>query len=533
MGRIKQFVFGAGSVCAATLLTLSNTACVKVGPDFVKPASQVAPNWLESADARLRVGASPHRAWWRVFNDPVLDGLIDRAYRENLTLRIAGVRVFEARAELGIAVGQFFPQTQQASGLLQQSRASDRSQTALLNSGSLVVNQDQLGFLASWELDFWGKFRRNIESARAALNASVADYDNALVSLTADVAATYIAIRTTEKRLEIAETNVKTGQENLRLAEARFTAGTSTELDVEQARTSLKDTESLVPALRTQLKQGKNALCTLLGILPGDLAQVANGPSIIPSPPLTVAVGIPQELLMRRPDVRSALFQAAAQSARIGVAKADLFPALSLYGEFGFLSTDVSDFSLKDIFRWGSRYYTVGPQAQWNLFNYGRITNSVRVQDARFEEALITYQNTVLKAQQEVEDALVAFLRAGEQARYLAESLASAERSLDIAQAQYREGVRDFTAVVIAQQALLREQDNLAVTLGAHSADLVTVYRALGGGWEIREGRDFIPADVEEAMAKRTDWGGLLKFPPSALMTEEQTNERGAIPSAW
>lgn len=525
MRVIRQLSEGKGWVWALTLVSLLCSGCVKVGPDFVKPEALVEQNWLESGDRRLQGDSSQNREWWRVFNDPVLDGLIDRAYKENLTLRIAGLRVIEARAQLGISIGQLYPQTQQAVGSLQENSLSDRSTSALLSS-NLTYRQAQVGLLANWELDFWGKFRRNIESAEAALQATVADYDAALVSLTADVASTYMAIRTAEKRIQIAEENVTTQREALRLAKARFDGGTATQLDVEQAQASLNDTRSLVPALQSQLRQAKNALCTLLGTPPNDLASVITGPPAIPVPPLQVAVGIPADLLIRRPDVRSALYQAASQSARIGVAKADLFPSLSLSGSFGFLSTDVSNFNLMDIFRWGSRYYTVGPTAQWNLFNYGRIKNSVRVEDARFQEALAAYGNAVLKAQQEVEDGLVAFLRAQEQGSLLAESAAAAQRSLEIARAQYREGARDFTAVVIAQQTLLREQDNLAVTLGAVSTGLVSVYRALGGGWEMREGQDFIPPDVKEIMIKRTDWGGLLESPKSIPSRFDDKNTR-------
>jgi NodT family efflux transporter outer membrane factor (OMF) lipoprotein len=525
MPIMKRHTEYAGCLCILVLIVLSCPACVKVGPDFVRPDSMVASNWLESGDTRLQGDTSKDRQWWHVFSDPVLDVLIDRAYRENLTLRIAGLRVFEARAQLGIAIGQSFPQTQEVLASLLQNRTSDRSQSALL-ANSLVTNQDQVGLSASWELDFWGKFRRNIESARAALYATLADYDAALVSLIADVANTYIAIRTTEKRLAIAEENVTTQQEGLRLAEARFTGGTTTGLDVEQARTSLREAQSLIPPLQSSLRQAENALSTLLGIPPGNLATVITGPADIPVPPLKVAVGIPADLLIRRPDIRSAMYQAAFQSARIGVAKADLFPALSLDGAFGFLSTDISGFALKDVFRWGSRYYTVGPAAQWSVFNYGRIRNSVRVEDARFQQSLTAYQNAVIRAQQEVEDRLIAFLRAQEQGVYLAESAAAAQRSLDIARTQYREGARDFTAVVIAQQALLREQDSLTVTLGAVSAGLVAVYRALGGGWEMREGRDIIPPDVKEMMAKRTDWGGLLA-PPKSIPSPENMETKG------
>jgi NodT family efflux transporter outer membrane factor (OMF) lipoprotein len=281
-------------------------------------------------------------------------------------------------------------------------------------------------------------------------------------------------------------------------------------LDVEQAKTVMNDTLASIPALETQLRQAKNALSVLLGQPPSDLAGILGTSSEIPVSPAEIVVGIPNDLLRRRPDVRSAEYQAAAQSAQIGVAKADLYPAFSLTGTFGFLSSDVNNFKLSDMFAWKSRTLQVGPSVQWNIFNYGRITNNVRVQDARFEQLLIAYQNAVLKAQQEVEDGLVAFLRAQERAEFLARSTASAKTSLDLAVLQYREGIKDFTTVLVAQQTLLNEQDNLAVTLGSISSNLVAVYRALGGGWEIREGEEVVPAEIKEEMGRRTPWGKLL-----------------------
>jgi NodT family efflux transporter outer membrane factor (OMF) lipoprotein len=485
------------------------SACTKVGPNFVRPEPTVSPAWMETGDKRVGRESMDYRNWWRVFNDPVLDRLIDRAYRENLSLRIAGVRVLEARAQLGIAVGEFYPQTQQASGYLQYNRVSERSPQAFAIS-KFTYSQDQIGVGASWELDFWGKFRRAIESANAAWLATVADYDSVLVSLTADVAGTYILIRTLEKRVQIARENVEAQRESLKIAEVRLEHGTTSRLDVEQAQTVLNNTLASIPALETQLRQAQNALCLLLGLPPSDLGDALAGVTDIPVSPLQVAVGIPADLLRRRPDIRSAEQQAAAQSALIGVAKAQLYPAFSLNGFFGFLSSDVGNFKLSDILLWKSRTFQIGPSVQWNFLNYGQITNNVRVQDARLEQLLIVYQNSVLKAQQEVEDALVAFLRAQERAEFLGRSTASAKNSWDLAVLQYREGTKDFTTVLTAQQALLNEQDNLAVTLGNISGSLVGVYRALGGGWEVREGKDLVPPEVKETMARRTNWGGLL-----------------------
>ncbi|HWT77693.1 MAG TPA: efflux transporter outer membrane subunit, partial [Candidatus Methylomirabilis sp.] len=355
--------------CLLFALFLSG-ACTKVGPDFIRPEAAVSPGWVDAGDQRVDKGPVDFRDWWRVFNDPVLDRLIDRAYRENLSLRIAGVRVLEARAQLGIAVGEFYPQTQQASGSLQYNRVSERSVASLAGLTKFTYAQDQIGVGASWELDFWGKFRRAIESANAAWLGTVADYDSVLVSLTGDVASTYILIRTLEKRIEIARENVEAQKEGLKIAEVRFANGTTTQLDVEQAQTLLNNTLASIPALDTQLRQAQNALCLLLGLPPSDLSEALAGATDVPVSPLQVAVGIPADLLRRRPDIRSAEQQAAAQSALIGVAKAALYPAFSLSGSFGFLSTNVGNFKLGDIFQWKSRTFQIGPSVQWNFLNY-------------------------------------------------------------------------------------------------------------------------------------------------------------------
>ncbi len=504
---------GFWSLIAAALLIFSG--CFKVGPDFHKPNSAVSPEWIEAKDHRVSRASADYRGWWKTFNDPVLDRLIDRAFRENLSLRSAGVRVLQARAQLGIAIGQIFPQTQQSIGGLQYNRTSDRAATAsFFGSGSLEYWQSQIGAQASWELDFWGKFRRGIESADAGLLSTLADYDNTLVTLTADVANFYITIRTAEERIRIARENVGTQEESLKIAEARFKYGTATQLDVDQARTSLLNTQATIPSLETQLRQAQDALSVLLGMPPSNLSDLLGGPSGIPVSPPQVIVGIPADLLRRRPDVRSAELQAAAQSAQIGVAKADLFPAFSLTGSLVFLSTDAERFKLSDMFRWGSRSIQAGPSFQWNLFNYGRITNNVRVQDAQFQQLLLAYQNTVLSAQQDVEDNLAAFLRAQDRADLLAQSVASARGALALAVLQYREGLKDFTTVLTAQQALLSQQDNLASTMGNIATSLVGVYRALGGGWEIREGQDLVSPEIKAEMEERTNWGHLLA--PSA-----------------
>lgn len=507
-----------GGLRILPVLALLLAGC-ELGPDYARPPVDTSPNWLEIPDPRLKARAGDPRQWWQAFNDPVLDRLVRLAYRQNLPLRVAGVRVLEARAQLGIAVGELYPQAQQAFGSLQYNRLSER---AVQGAFSRIFNytQAQLGLSASWELDFWGRFRRAVESADYELLSSLADYDNTLVSLTADVANNYVLIRTAEQRLDIARRNVATQRESLRIANARFQGGTTSQRDVEQARTVLASTESMIPALDIVLRQSTNALSLLLGLPPADLSRLLAGSKGIPVAPPYVAVGIPADLLRRRPDVRLAEFQAAAQSARIGVAEADLYPAFSLTGQIGVLAADVGKASLSDLFDWRSRFGSVGPTVRWNILNYGQITNRVRVEDARFQEFLIQYQNAVLTAQREVEDNLVAFLKSGDRARFLAQSTEAAARSLDLAVLQYRQGITDFTTVLTAQQALLTEQDTLANTLGEIARSLVGVYRALGGGWDLREGNDLVPESVKKVMAERTDWGRILSpaayLPPPA-----------------
>ena len=510
--RVKRRLSGIMLGMVASVLG----GCALIGPDFEKPAADLETSWLEWKDSRLSRKSSEFRDWWKLFKDPVLDQLIQTAYNQNLSLRAAGLRILEARAQLGVSVGDLYPQKQYFEGFVEDiglpSRMIDRFQDGANINNPFLWSRIGLG--ASWEIDVWGKLRRAIESADAELMASIADYDSILVSLTADAANSYIQIRTLEKKLDIARTNVQAQLGNLKIAEAKFKGGSSSMRDVEQARTVLGGTQATIPVLEGQLRQTKNALCLLLGMAPNELGKPLGSGSRsaqIPVPPVQVAVGVPVDLLRRRPDIRKAEWMAASQSAKIGITKANLYPAFSISGSFAFTSSTASGMNLGDMFQWGSNFYRFGPAVQWNLFNYGQITNSVRAQDAKFQALLVDYQNTVLKAQKEVEDGLISFLKMHDSAEYLAQSTAAAQRSLNLATLQYREGIADFTTVLTAEQSLLQQQDKFAETLGEIASSLVDVYRSMGGGWQMREGRDFIPEPIKEAMAKRTDWGDLLK----------------------
>ncbi|MGD9138899.1 MAG: TolC family protein [Desulfobacterales bacterium] len=495
------------------------SGCTMVGPDYVKPTAPEPEQWLESEDPKIESKEADFSDWWTVFNDPVLNDLIQAAYQQNLPLQIAGLRIYEARAQLGIAFGFQYPQTQQGIGSAQANQISKNAPNVA--AADRYFTTYDIGLDAAWELDVWGKFRRAVQTGVANLEASIADYDDILVSLTAEVANTFIRLRTSEERLAVARQNVEIQKRSLEIAEVRFKAGAVTELDVTQARALLRSTESTIPGFETDVRQAKNALAILLGKLPGEIDAMLGGPGLIPEVPAEVAVGIPTELLRRRPDIRLAERGLAAQSAQIGFAKADLFPRFSLFGTLGFQTSDYTDRSeLSDLFKSDSFTYNAGAGFNWDIFNYGRITNQVRVEDARFQELAVNYEDTVLRAAQEVEDAMVGFLKSQSAVFFLADAVKASKRSVDLSMIQYREGLVDYQRVLDTQRDLTTQQDNLVITAGSVGLNLVAMYRALGGGWEIRGDNDFIPVSIKEEMEQRTNWGDMLtpkktEYPPS------------------
>jgi NodT family efflux transporter outer membrane factor (OMF) lipoprotein len=484
-----------------------------VGPDFSSPSAPVAAKWLESNDPSVDTRDQDYRDWWTVFHDPKLNRLTEIAYNQNLTLVSAGTRVLEARAQLGVAIGEFYPQLQHGTGSMLYSRESHADPTATPQSVLHNFWRDSLGLTVNWELDFWGKFRRGIESADAAYLASIGSYDYVLATLLGDVATTYIGIRTLQTQIEIARENIVKQKKALAIAEAKYHGGTATKLDVYQAENVLGQTESTIPQLTIQLNQGLNALAVLLGMPPQPMDNLLKGATGIPVPPKTVAVGVPADLVRRRPDIQAAELAAAAQSAQIGIAEANLYPAFSLLGSFGTVASNINGNKLKQILEGKGITFGFGPTFQWNILNYGQITNTVRVEDAKLQGLLVDYQNTVLKAQQEVENGLTSFLQGREQVDFLRQSVAAANAALGIALLEYNLGTRDFTTVLTAEQNLYTAQNDLAMAEGGVSAGLASVYRALGGGWQIRADNEFVPAATAEEMRNRTNWGELLPPP--------------------
>ena len=519
--------FHTGSIATAILglliVSVMISGCAMVGPDYVKPEIPEPEKWMGSNEPGIKTEEADFSEWWTVFNDPVLNELIQTAYQQNLPLQIAGLRIYEARAQLGIAFGFQYPQTQQGFGSASLNQVSRNAPNVA--AADRYYSLYDIGLDAAWELDVWGKFRRGVQTGVANLEASIADYDDILVSLTAEVARTFIALRTSEERLAVALDNVKIQKRSLEIAEVRFKAGAVTELDVTQARSLLRSTEASIPGFRADIRQAKNALAILLGKLPGEIDAMLGGPGLIPEVPAEVAVGIPTELLRRRPDIRLSERQLAAQSAQIGFAKADLFPHFSLFGTIGFQTGDYTDYrsnnsKYNDLFEKDSIYYNAGAGFNWDIFNYGRITNSVRVEDARFQELAVNYEDTVLRAAQEVEDAMVAFLQSQDAVLFLADAVKASKRSVELSLIQYREGLVDYQRVLDTQRDLTAQQDNLVFTAGSVGQNLIAMYRALGGGWELRGTNDFIPASLKEEMENRTDWGNILtpdktEYPPA------------------
>ena len=490
-------------------LTLAGVSC-KVGPDYKTPSAKVAGAWSQSVGGTNHAAVSGEIYWWRTLRDPVLDQLVEAACRNNLSLQIAGVRVLEARARLNKSIGNLFPQQQGISAGINYTRLNDGlvSRVPGINPDYL---SDQVLFAANWEIDFWGKYRRGIESDRAAFFGSFAAYEDALITVIADVAGTYVNLRTYEERLQVARRNLEVQTESLRIARAQFNAGETSERDVEQATTRQAQTEAQIPLLEQADLQTRNGLALLLGETPEEVQQRLTSPGTIPIAPANVVTGIPRDLLRRRPDVRAAGFAAASKCALIGVARAEMYPSFSLSGAFGFSGNNQGNNSLADMFTWQGRAANAAAGFFFPVFNYGRLLNQVRVQDAQFQQAILNYQNTVLRAQQEVEDGLASFSGQQHSMALLAQAAVAARRSTELAMVQYKGGETDYTTVLAAEEAELTVEDALASAQGNVVLGLISIYRALGGGWEMAEASDVISENVKAEMARRTNWGNLLE----------------------
>jgi NodT family efflux transporter outer membrane factor (OMF) lipoprotein len=528
----------------------------KVGPNYARPPAPVAEEWIEGKNPNVQ--NRQLQDWWRVFQDPALNSLIDTAYDQNLTLRTVGMRVLEARAQQAIAVGSIFPQTQQTTGQysrinLSHNTFNNPSAIGNLAGASLPPNVAignnysdwTVGFNMSWELDFWGRFRRSIESANASLDSSVEYYDSALVTLLADVATNYVDYRVAQQRIKIARANIQIQEDLVSKAQKQFETGTATSVDLNQLKTLLEQTRSTIPALQIAQGQANDAICTLLGLPPRDLErELGHGPDLkidppsaapLPDVPPWVAVGIPADLLRRRPDIRAAERQVAAQSAQIGVAEAELYPTIFVNGTLGYDASDLSK-----LFESRSFFGNITPNFKWNILNYGRIANNVHLQQAKTQELIDSYQNQVLTAAQQVQTALRGFLRSREQAEILVHSATAAREATKVEEQRFSEIRADVNRLYTLENAKLQAQDNLAVAQGNIALNLINVYRSLGGGWEIRYEKDAAaegqelpvlgptpPAKKPEQLQAPKPIPQAKRIPPAKV--EDQTSERSEV----
>jgi NodT family efflux transporter outer membrane factor (OMF) lipoprotein len=485
---------------------LGLSGCVRLGPDFQSPREAWPGHWttpaLEQVSQRSR--APDFRQWWQVFGDPVLNRLIAEADANNSDLKVAGLRVIEARAQLGIAQSGRYPQLQQASA---DSLYFSRQQSGGSSPQNSHFWQYSAGFDIGWELDFWGRFSRAIESSDASYFAAQANFEDGLVLLRAQLASTYFSLRTTEARLRVAKENAKQQKRNFEITEKLFKSGQNAELDLQQARTQYLGTLSTIPNFEDQVLRTRNSLAVLIGRPPGALPQLVENEGWIPLVDRTVLQDVPANLLLRRPDVRAAELNVAAQSALIGVAETDFYPSLTLLGSIVW-TTDTLNGTPRSLDLIG------GPSLRWNLFDHGQISNNVRVQDARLQQLIEGYREKVRQAAREADDAANGLIKSLEREAILREAEVAAKRSLVLANALYREGYSDFQRVLDSQRALLEQQDNYLVSRSNAVSNVIALYKALGGGWYSVQPK--VAPATRQQMEGRTDWGNLLDEPSAA-----------------
>ena len=467
--RLALFLMAAGFVLLA--------GCA-VGPDYQVPKTATPAHWTAPLAAGETNQSSDLAQWWQNFGDTNLNALIATAVQSNLTLHVAEAHVREARAERDQAAGYLWP-TVDANGSYSRNRFGRHAFPPVPAGVPLDYNLYSAGFDAAWELDVFGGIRRSVEAANAEIGTADAARHNVLLSLLAEVARNYIEARGYQQRLAITRQNIQVQRDVLDLTKSRYQSGLSSDLDVQQATAILTTTESQVPAFETGFQQSVHHLSVLLGQYPGTLLDVMTAEKPIPGTPPDVPVGLPSDLLQRRPDIQSAERELAAATARIGVAKADLYPVFSLTGVAGFESMSAGNW-----FNYASRYWTAGPTVQWNLFEAGRTLSNIRVQNSREQQALDTYRQTLLVALEDVENALIAYAKEKVRHESLAQSVSANEQAFEISSQLYKSGLADFLQVLDSERALYESQDAEVQSNQAISEDLVQLYKALGGGWD-------------------------------------------------
>lgn len=465
-----RYISRLSLICGLLIIT----GCATVGPDYVRPDTSMSTIWHSQLKGGLATDETDPKslaAWWSTLNDPELSSLVERAVADNLDLKKAGARVRESRARRRLANADLFP-TLDATGNANRRRSSEDT------GGGMTAELYSVGFDAGWELDIFGGVRRSVEASQADLEASREDMRDVLVSLLAEVALNYVEARTLQQRLAVVEANLAVQNETYQLTLWRHQAGLSDELAVKQALYNLESTRSQMPTLRTGLEEAMNRIAVLLGEQPGKVHEELKSPAPIPAVPPKVAVGIPADAMRRRPDVRRAERNLAAQTARIGVAAADLYPKFKLSGAIG-----LEALTAGSLFSAGKNTNSIGAGITLPIFHGGAIRQNIEVQSALQEQYLIAYETAVLTALEEVENAIVAYAEEQQRRQSLSEAMTAAHKAAELAQYKYQSGLSDFGSVLDAQRSLLSFQDQMAQSSGTVTSNLVRLYKALGGGW--------------------------------------------------
>jgi len=451
---------------AITAIAIFALSGCSIWPGYSKPTNEnldLPVSYGQYGDPAFVVGEADLRTWWTVFNDPILEELIEKARVENRDLRVAVSRVQQARLRVDLAQASRSPQVSIGAG----ATAND--------SGQVSTN---IGLKASWDLDIFGKIARQVESEDALYQATEEDRRDVQVALFAQVAQSYLSVRSLQAQLHAAQKNIESQEEILKLTQVRFDNGLSSGLDISQAKQVLASSQASVPALRIALAQNINTIAVLVGTHPQGLHVDLRDPKPIPVPPATITVGLPAQLLRQRPDIRSAERNIAAQSAKVGVANADLYPSFSLNGNLGFAGTG------GNLFDAANRSFALGPSLQWSIFDGGKVRNQIKFEEFGLEQAVLIYESTVLKALEETESAMTAFIEQRIEADATHRSAQAARTTLQLGTQAYKDGLVDFQDVLSAQQNLFTEDIREAKSRGLASQNLVSLYKALGGGWD-------------------------------------------------
>ncbi len=452
-------------LCAAPLLT----GCVAVGPDYKEPQMALPTTWDSSAADAGSQDEESLAVWWKKLNDPVLNNLIDMAVANNLDLKEAVSRVRQARYERNIAKADLYPSVDGSGSATKSGSSSDESDSSLY-SASLD---------ASWELDIFGGVRRSAESSVAAYQAQIEDLHDVLITLLSEVAINYIDLRTYQQQLLTTEHNIAIQQQSKDLTDSMVVSGLSDNLEQAQASYQLAGTKAELPTLKTSIRSSMNRLCALLGKTPGSLNGLLEKTAVIPVPEKSVTIGIPADMVRQRPDIRQAERNLAAETAKVGVAEADLYPHFYLSGSLGLQSTSSSSFFSDPTSLW-----SLGPSMSWSIFHSGSIRNNIKAQQEIQQQSLLQYQTTVIEAIEEVENNLTGFAAEQQKMEILTEAVASAKQAVEISTQQFSTGLGDFKDVLDAEQALLTYENQLNESRGSLASNFVELYKALGGGWQ-------------------------------------------------